>query len=113
VEQKKPANLPVDAVKAFLAGQAAAVAREQRSSWITPWEVAARLPPTAVGAEAIEPTNVEAALRVLAVPCVKIGGTRRYLLALAQPGDACLTPECFRPTDVAAGLKRSLAMEGR
>ena len=102
----------VETVKAFLADQAATVLREQRSPWITPWELAARFPLAALGAEAIHPTSVEAALRALSVPCAKIGGARRYLLAPVQPADACLTPESFRPTEVAAGLKLHLSDAG-
>lgn len=99
----------VGAVKAFLADQATTIARELRSPWITPWELAAWLPQGKDGCPTLLPENVEAILRMLSVPCVKIGGTRRYLLAAMQPADACLTPESFRPTEVAAGLKASLS----
>lgn len=113
MEQKKQADSPVaEAVKAFLASQSAAIAREQRSPWITPWELVARLPPSAARAVAVHPESVEAALRALSVPCAKIAGSRRYLLASVQPVEACLTPQNFRPSDVAADLKLSLSGAG-
>lgn len=99
----------IEAVKAFLADQATTVVREQRSPWISPSELAARLPQAALGAESIQPESAEAALRALSVPCARIGGARRYLLAPVQPADACLTPESFRPTEVAAGLMLHLS----
>lgn len=113
MEKTKQADSPVvDAVKSFLADQSVAVAREQRSPWITPWELAARFPLAALGTEAIHPESVEAALRALSVPCAKIGGARRYLLTPAPAADACLTPESFRPSDVATDLKRHLSGAG-
>ena len=103
----------VETVKAFLADQAATVLREQRSPWISPWEFAARLPQKERGDPALYPECVEAALRALSIPCVKICGARRYLLAPVHPASACQTPENLRPTEVAAGLKVSLAAASR
>lgn len=102
----------VETVKAFLAEQATTIVREQRSPWISPWDLAARVSSKAT-AGAPNPEYVEAALHALSVPCVKIGGVRRYLLAPVRPASACLTPEILRPTEVAAGLKLSLSGAGR
>lgn len=114
MEPAKQADLlVVDAVKAFLAGHATPLAREQRSSWITPWELAARLVPKDHADPLLHPQCVEAALQALSVPCVKIAGARRYLLAPVHPAAACLTPESLQPSEIAAGLKLSLSGAGR
>lgn len=114
MEQEKQADPSVvDAVKAFLTDHATPLAREQRSPWITPWELAARLPQKDHGDPSLQPECVEAALQALSIPCVKVGGARRYLLAPAHPADACLTPESLQPSEVAAGLKLSLSGAGR
>jgi hypothetical protein len=110
---KEADSLAVDAVKAFLADHAIPLAREQRSPWISPWELAARLPQKDHVDPSLHPECVEAALQALSIPCVKICGARRYLLAPVYPASACLTPENLRPTEVAAGLKVSLAAASR
>jgi hypothetical protein len=114
VEQKKQAHLPlVDVVQAFLTDRGAAIACEQRSPWITPWELAARLSLEAPNTEAIRAESVEAALRALSIPCVKAGGASRYLLAPTHSAEACLTPESLRPSEVAVDLQLSLWGAGR
>lgn len=114
MDQSNQADSPaVEAVKAFLADNATTIVRERRSPWISPSEFAARLSSEVCGAHALHPGVAEAALRALAIPCVKIGGARAYLLAPVLPAAGCLTPASLLPTEVAVGLKVSLSGAAR